>query len=185
MIIAIVPQYIEGIGDCCKVKQENGEILHERKLNTVIREIYRTNLVDFSAVKQKSASILRQKCLIPLYVSAIEILIPIKVRQPLFVSDCCYGYVNVFEIKKVFNKEILLKNGERIAFLDTKRAIQKRELMAEILEEKLSRHGEYQFLRSNTTAPIEVFTNHIINLLNQVADERDKRKGSEDQDKLN
>ena len=137
MLISIMPRYVEGIGDCCRVKRSEGEILHKKKLNTIFKEVFWGYCADFSAIKKITTNILNQKTLVPIYASSWEIMIPIKVRQPLFRGDCCYGYVNIFQIKKVFNQEILLVDGERIAFLDTKRAIEKRESMAEALRDRL------------------------------------------------
>jgi hypothetical protein len=168
MIISIMPEYIADIGDCCRVKRKDGEALYQKKLNTVFREIFRNNFLDYCAIKKKTTSILNQKTLAPVYLSLMEILIPVKVRQPLFRGDCCYGYVNIFEIKKVLNKEILLKSGEKIAFLDTKRAIQRREFMAELLEEKLPGMVKPDF--PNVSYPItsDIFGTYFLNLLQQV-----------------
>lgn len=146
MLIYIIPEYIEGMGDCCKVKRREGEVLLPKKMNTVFKEVFREYCTDFCAIRKITTNILNQKTLVPIYVSAMEIMIPIKVRLPLFKGDCCYGYVNFFEIKRVFHKDILLMNGERIAYLGTKRAIQRREHMAETLSQWMPDRVKDRFL---------------------------------------
>jgi hypothetical protein len=148
MLISIMPRYVEGAGDCCRVKRKGGEVIHKKKLNTILKEVFRDYCTDFCAIKKITTKLLNQKTLVPVYVSSQEIMIPLKVREPLFKGDGCYGYVNIFEIKKVFNKEILLVDGETISFLDTKRTIQKRERMAETLKDRLPGMVKMGFIKA-------------------------------------
>lgn len=138
VIVCIMPEYVNDLGDCCRVTESNGETLYRKKLQTVIREVYSDRIIDYERSKKKVADMLNQKNLNPLYISKEEILIPIKIRKPMVLKDSTYGYVNAFEIKGVLDKEVILNNGRRILFYDTKRVIARRKKMANLLKERFS-----------------------------------------------
>lgn len=135
MIYYILPEYIDGKGDCCRVKDSEEDRIYEKKIGPVLKKIFSSRCFDLRIIKNKCGRILNQKNLIPLYLGADEILIPVKVREPRLLRDGEYGYVNIFALQNMMDKHILLKDGSKIIFMDSKRCIIKRVKMAKILEE--------------------------------------------------
>lgn len=131
----MLPEYIEGVGDCTRICDLSGESVSRKKLQSVIKELYRVKLLDYEGIKYKTSKFLGQKNLNPLYLGQEEILIPVKIRKPMVLKDGTYGYINVFEINKVLDSEIILKDNGRIFFFETKRIIARRMKMARALRE--------------------------------------------------
>jgi hypothetical protein len=139
LIISIIPEYIDAFGDCCRVYTSEGDKVYNKKMQSVIKELYRERFIDFESVKCRVSELLNQKNLNPLYIGDKEILIPIKTRKPLVSKDSTYGYINAYEIQKIVDKQIYIKGKLRISFLDTKRILSRRIKMVKILEEGFSK----------------------------------------------
>jgi hypothetical protein len=138
LIISIIPEYMEDLGDCCRVLDSEGERFYKKRIQSIIKELYREKFIDFEGVKSRVSKILNQKNLNPLYIGRWEVLIPIKVRSPRILKDGTYGYINVFEINRIVDKQIYLKGGKKIDFFDTKRIVSRRVKLAKGLSESFS-----------------------------------------------
>lgn len=134
MLMYLLPEYIDGKGDCCRIGDSDGEHVKYKKLQTIIRNIYKERLKDYVAVKQKTSELLNQKNLIPLFIGPREILIPVKIRDAVVAKDCVYGYINVFQIEKISENSIILKNRKKLPFYDTKKILSRRMKLARTLE---------------------------------------------------
>jgi hypothetical protein len=139
LIISIMPEYVGDLGDCCRVFSTDGEKLYKKRIQNVIRELYRERFIDFESVKRFVAELLNQKNLNPYYIGTKEILIPVKVRKPKVLKDSTYGYINVFEISSIMDKQINLRGNQKVSYFDTKRIISRRIKMAKIIEERFPR----------------------------------------------
>jgi len=130
----ILPCYIENLGDGCKVKDEKGERVVDIKITSLLKSILKERMLDFREIKRKSKRILNQRNIIPLYIGDGEILLPIKVRKPKVLRDEVYGYVNFYFIDKIEDGQIILKDGQVINYLESKRALSRRLKMVSLLE---------------------------------------------------
>ncbi|TDT62415.1 hypothetical protein [Fonticella tunisiensis] len=135
MIYCLIPEYIEGTGDCCILYGTEGEEIQRKKINSSLKDLFNDKCLDMRTVKHKSSKLLGQRNLIPLYLGRDEILIPVKVRKPRVHRDTGYGYVNFYAINNINEETILLKNNKEIFFCEGKRRIIKRIKMARIIEE--------------------------------------------------
>lgn len=134
LIQFIIPEYIDNIGDCCRLKYEDNETIYHKKVDSVLREIFKERCIDLKALRHKSSKVLNQKNLIPLYISEDEILMPIKSRTPKVLRDGGYGYVNSTLIEKITDKHLLLKDGTKVPFIENQRTLSLRLKMVKNLK---------------------------------------------------
>lgn len=134
MLLYILPQYMKNIGDGCIVREDDCEKMYEVKINQVLKNICKERMLDFKEVKRKSRRLLGQNKVIPLFFSQDEILLPIKIRRPKVSRDEVYGYVNFDFIDKIEEGHVLLKDGQKIFYIESKRTVLKRIKLVRILE---------------------------------------------------
>lgn len=132
----IIPEYVDTLGDCCRLCNSEGETVHQQKVIIKLKSLYKEKLLDFDATKKKCSHMVNKKNLTPLYYGEKEVLIPIKVRIPIIPKDPLYGYVNIASIKQIQDKQLVLINGHKLNFFDTKRIIRERIHEAKGLEER-------------------------------------------------
>jgi hypothetical protein len=167
MILYVKPEYISKLGDCCKVFKTEGETLYEKKILSVIKTLYHERFLDIKNLKNKCGEVLNQNNLNPLYLGHQDILIPIKVRQPLIAKDSCYGYINTAAIEKISNKNIYLSDYGSVHFYDSERIIKRRMKMAKLLRESFKR--EINFIELGTfslSSSFGVNEELLLNLIN-------------------
>lgn len=138
MLSYIIPEYVEGLGNCTKIKDAKGEQILERTVKSVIKSICNEKMMDLRILKRKAEKILGQSNLIPIYLSSNEIYIPVRIRRPMVERDGGYGYVNFSMIEKIMDKHILLKDKSNLNYIGSKRSLMKRCKMAGVLIESLS-----------------------------------------------
>lgn len=138
MIYYIFPEYVERVGDCCRVATSDGDTIYQKSIKSVLNSIYKERYLDIREIKHKCSKVVNQNNLTPMYVSSEEILIPMKVRNPRIVRDGGYGYINALIIDEVEEEFVRTKNKDELLFLDNKRIIIKRIKMARIIKEAFS-----------------------------------------------
>lgn len=168
MIVFIMPEYVGDLGDCCRVLGSNGEILYKKKIQSVIRDIYKENYIDFECVKRRTSDLLNQKNLNPLFIRTGEIMIPVKIRKQIVTKDSIHGYVNVFEISKVMDKQIILKGNHIVPFYDSRRVISRRIKMARILEEGFSKGMNFFQNKNFYEAGLANLIDHFLKEINSI-----------------
>lgn len=142
MIYYLIPEYIDRVGDCCKLKTENGENICNKNMKSMTGELFRDKYLDLKIIKRRCSRVLNQKNLTPLYLSSEEILIPVKIRKPRVQRDGGYGYINYFMIDRIEGKSFILKDKDRLFFIDSERSIIKRMKMAKILDEAFKNNND-------------------------------------------
>ena len=58
-------------------------------------------MIDFSAQKKKIAELLQRTAIVPFYIDAGRVFIPVKMRKALTVNDAVYGYVDLAWLQQV------------------------------------------------------------------------------------
>lgn len=135
MLVYIIPDYIEGLGNCTRLKDQSGEHVLNKTVKSQLKSICNEQMIDLRIAKRKAEKILGQRNLIPIYLNSAEIYIPVRLRKPMVVRDGGYGYVNYFMIEKIMDKHIILKDKSNLNYIGSKRSLMKRYKMAEVLIE--------------------------------------------------
>ncbi|WFA08580.1 competence protein ComK [Tissierella sp. Yu-01] len=124
-IMAFVPIYVEGKGNCTKVytKYNEPEIL-EKNLKSVVRNLCKFYMIDLNETRRRYKSLLSSPNLVPLPFSKRDIFIPLRTRKPLLKNDGATGYFNMKHIKKITDNKastfIHLENNVQIEALCNK-----------------------------------------------------------------
>lgn len=94
-ILAILPKYIEGRGNCTVVVKGNGEnLILDKNIKTTIGLLGKYYMIDLNEVRKRYGEIVLSKNLIPIPLSKNDILVPLKTRYPIFKNDGAFGYIN-------------------------------------------------------------------------------------------
>ena len=94
-IVYIIPEYIEGLGDCTKLLTSTGEVkIIEKNIDTVMKRIMRDRLISQKDLYKKTYEITNLKRNFPLYLTNLEMLLPLKCREIKMKGDRAYGYIN-------------------------------------------------------------------------------------------
>jgi hypothetical protein len=121
-IMAIVPEYIEGRGNCVKVYTNNSQpIIIQKSIKTVLRNLFKHYMIDLNETKKRYINLVSSPNNVPLALSNKDIFIPLKTRKPICRNDGATGYINMRYLKKtVKNKNtttIHLENNINIECL--------------------------------------------------------------------
>jgi hypothetical protein len=139
MLYYMIPEYRDGHGSCCRVKDHNGEELHQHTLQVMLKRILSERGMELKALRRQCSKEIMQRNLIPLYMGDKEVLMPIKVREPRVKRDGGYGYVNAIVIKKIENTRIIMQDGTYIEFIESKRAVARRLKICQRLQQQMGR----------------------------------------------
>lgn len=159
----LLPEYIEGRGDCSRLKENDSERVIYKGINTVIRNIYNERCLSFDSIRKRCSKTLNQKNLIPMYLGKDEVIIPVKVRSNIIKGDCLYGYVNYSFIERIYNDYIIFKDKSRIDILENRKSVVRRYRMAETVEKDFEE--DEKFVREFFTSSKEVATKEDIALI--------------------
>lgn len=126
-IVAVEPIYEKGFGDATKIYLENGEtIIDKRKINTVLKEIAKTELIDMKQVHELIKKYSSLKKSLPHVFDKNHIYIGIKTRKPICKNDGTLAFVNLNKIKECNDGILYLENGVEIKVLDNKTLVRKK-----------------------------------------------------------
>ena len=107
-IIALIPTYIEMIGDSTKVIAKNSsEHYIYKSIRAIINFLARYNHIDLKETRKFYGNKIGCKNLIPIPFSKENIFAPIKVRAAISKNDSSFGYVNIKYIEKIKEKDEL------------------------------------------------------------------------------
>ncbi|MDD4055986.1 MAG: hypothetical protein PHG42_09400, partial [Bacteroides sp.] len=99
--IVLRPVYING-ANATEVWLKNGEVLYDKRgIKGVLKAVGRTYMIDFSAQKKKVAELLQRTAIVPFYIDAQRVFVPVKMREALTANDAVYGYVDLARLQQV------------------------------------------------------------------------------------
>lgn len=139
----ISPIYRESIGNCTLISTGERDILLEKSINTVIREICKSNFFDLDQMKKMTRSIIPQKNNLPLYLGGKNTYIQVKVRKPIGKHDGANGLIafnSIRDIEELVGENssiIYLKSGSKIKVLCKKKTVEKNIKIGKILENQV------------------------------------------------
>jgi hypothetical protein len=118
-LCCLIPIYKDSMGNVTEIITEDGkEYIVYKALKTILKLICKYYGVDINAIRQKYGNIVNQKIIVPLPLSYDVLLIPFKMRKPIFLKDGSYGYINIFSIEEIYEKDkitkIMLTNGKEV-----------------------------------------------------------------------
>ncbi len=121
-IYAIIPIYVENIGNAVEIYLEDRKIIQYYSLDCCIKKIAKNELIDLIEMKKiikKSLNITKN----PPVCLKTGTYCMIKVRKTISKNDGSYGLFNINSIKETKPNEILLKNNTTIKILESKRNV--------------------------------------------------------------
>lgn len=117
-IIAILPEYIAGKGNCTVIYTNKERIIVNMTIRTVIKKLCAHYRIDIRASNRHFGGLISIKNAIPIPLSKDNIFIQVKVRKPILKDDGSMGYFKLDSIKKIKglkkDASILLNNGTEI-----------------------------------------------------------------------
>ncbi len=144
MVSYLIPEYIEGLGNCTKMKDTTGEHVLNKTVKSALKSICTEKMIDLRIAKRRAEKILGQSNLIPIHLNNNEVYIPVRIRRPRVIRDGGYGYINFCSIEKIMDKHIVLKDNSILDYIESKRSLMKRYKMAKMLLENLCERSEVE-----------------------------------------
>lgn len=102
-IMAILPIYIEGKGNCTNVYTKEGIVEMGLTIKTVIKNLCEYYCLDLKSCNRTYGSLLSSKYRPPIPFNSEDIFIQFKTRTPIGRHDGAYGYFNINSIKRIKN----------------------------------------------------------------------------------
>lgn len=128
-IMAIIPTYIAGRGNCTVIYTDEENIVLDSTVRTIIRKLCAHYHLDMRASNKYFGGLISVKNGVPLPLTRDKIFIQLKVRKPVGHCDGSMGYFNLDSIEKIKdlkkNTSIILNNGTEIECMSTQATIKK------------------------------------------------------------
>lgn len=128
-ISCLIPVYQQDIGNGTKLIGEDGTCYVDRRtIKTVLKILCQYYTIHIEAYRAKYGKLVNQRLGVPIFIHPHLMLLPLKMRKPLFVKDGAYGYVNLYAIENMKEKDghtrIILHNDVEIICLHRIRTVQ-------------------------------------------------------------
>ncbi|MCT4617853.1 MAG: hypothetical protein N4A62_00435 [Marinisporobacter sp.] len=141
-ICVLCPTYEKNIGNVTKIITGDGRsFIDQRKIKTVLKIIAKYHEVHIETYKEKYAKVLHQRLNIPIYLNKKLLLVPLKMRKPKFKKDGAKGYINLYAIEKIIEKEtstlVKLKNNIEITVFNKLKTVQNQINKAKFIEREV------------------------------------------------
>ncbi len=146
-LAALVPQYDQSGGNATLIYTMEGEVGGDRRtVKWNLRRLARLYCVDLEATRCRFGSYLECRQGVPLPISTVLVLVPLKVRRPVGKNDGCYGYFNPAAVEDVAagragnaGSVIVLKGGYRVDCHYAPRTVSKRLKSGEFVLDRFRR----------------------------------------------
>lgn len=149
-IQAILPIYVKDKGNCTIIYTGDNEIIMEKVILTVIKNLCRFYHLDLKSSNKTYGDILSMKKYIPIPLDENNIFIQVKTRIPISKHDSAYGYININSIGKVIenindkgSSTVYLKRGQIIDVLAKVSTVQKSIQNGLIVKEYVNKNNSY------------------------------------------
>lgn len=100
-IMAILPIYIEGKGNCTYIYTKEGIVEVGLTIKTFIKNLCEYYCLDLKSCNKTYGSLLSSKYRPPIPLNSEDIFIQFKTRTPIGKHDGAYGYFNINSIKRI------------------------------------------------------------------------------------
>lgn len=148
-IYAVVPTYQPSKGNVTKIIGTDGSIyIDGRVVKTVLKSICKQYAVHIGHCREKYGKMINQRLSVPLPIHKDLLLIPVKVRKPMFANDGACGYINLHGIETIQGKDentvFVLKNGTEIECMHRLRTVYQHVNNARLIARQFSLFGDDQ-----------------------------------------
>lgn len=128
-ISCMIPIYESKIGNSTKIIAEDGNIyIDNRTIKTVLKTLCQYYTIQIELCRKKYGPMIHQHLCVPILINSKILMIPFKMRKPMFGKDGAYGYINFHSIEAVVEKDgftlIRLKNRQEVLCLQRIRTVQ-------------------------------------------------------------
>lgn len=146
-IYALLPAYVPAEGNATKIITADGNTyIDNRVVKTVLKALCRYYAVHVEHCREKYGKLIHQRLHVPLPIHRDLLLIPMKVRKPMFRKDGACGYINLYAIDKIKEKGdysiFVLKNGIEVECLQRLRTVHQHINHARLVEKHAFFHGD-------------------------------------------
>lgn len=184
-ICCLIPIYQANIGNATKLITENGQsFIDKRTTKTVLKIIAKYYTIHIEACREKYGKIIHQRLNVPICLHDKLLLVPFKMRKPKFTKDGALGYINLYDIEELKEKDnntmIKLKSGVIIKLLNKIKTVQKH-----INEAKVVAGERLSYSRRNMGYEVQEFFKEynspatrgdVLNLQKEILELRDALK---------
>lgn len=143
-IVAIIPSYEQGLGNCTRLILFEGEELIKTTLKTFIKNLCKYYRLDYKASNKYFSELLCVRSNLPLVFSKRLIYIKLKTREPIGKDDGAMGHFKLQAIKKIIERDgktfIRMKNNREISLLCSKNTADKQLKQGRLVMELLSKN---------------------------------------------
>ncbi len=108
-IEAILPIYMNDIGNCTVIYTRKDKIILEKVIKTIIKNLCQYYHLDLKASNKTYGDLLSIKKHPPIPLTKEKVLIQVKTRVPIGKHDGAYGYINIDSIDKIKSSKESLK----------------------------------------------------------------------------
>ncbi|MFT9494644.1 hypothetical protein [Anaerosolibacter sp.] len=148
-IYALEPTYMPSKGNVTKIIGADGSIyIDSRVVKTVLKSICKHYAVHIEHCREKYGKMINQRLSVPLPIHKDLLLIPVKVRKPMFANDGACGYINLHGIEVIQGKDentvFVLKNGAEIECMHRLRTVYQHVNNARLIARQYSLFGDDQ-----------------------------------------
>ena len=133
-IQALVPIYTKEGGNYTKILLKDKQVLLEKSIRTVLRDICKYYHYDLKISNRDYGSMINVKKTPPIPFTRDLILIAVKTRSPIGKDDGAFSYVNIERIKTLKDGTIYFNNGSSLKTLAKDTSIQKNISLARLLK---------------------------------------------------
>jgi hypothetical protein len=148
-IYALVPTYMPSKGNVTKIIGADGCIyIDSRIVKTVLKAICKHYAVHIEHCREKYGKMINQRLSVPLPIHKDLLLVPVKVRKPMFSNDGACGYINLHGIEVIQGKDentvFVLKNGVEIECIHRLRTVYQHVNNARLISKQVSVYEEIE-----------------------------------------
>ncbi|MCT4604643.1 MAG: competence protein ComK [Marinisporobacter sp.] len=141
-ICVLCPTYEKNVGNVTRIITKDGKIfMDQRTMKTILKVIAKYHEVHIETYREKYAKMLHQRLNLPIFLNKKLLLVPFKMRRPKFKKDGAKGYINLYDIEKIIEKEtntlVKLKNNIEITVLSKLKTVQNQINKAKFIEREV------------------------------------------------
>lgn len=115
----IIPRYDDGLGDVTDIIRDEGMETVLKSADVVIKEISRERGLSIKNMNSLAKRVTKRDRQNPIFLSADEVMVQLKVRRSLVGGDPVFGYFNVNEITFLSDNQVFLKDDGRLSILES------------------------------------------------------------------
>ncbi len=135
--LAIIPFYKEGYGNASKIIGIKNELIVEKRLSSLIKDLCRQFFIDPIAMREEYRELLGIRNTPPLYIDG-KVFLPLKTREPILKNDGSIGYIcldSIYDIRQENGQNyLILSNRKKIRVYNSYSTINRHMINARLVQ---------------------------------------------------